>query len=362
MELSVIIPCYNERENIRPLFKKISEALEGADWEAVYVDDDSPDGTAEEVRALATEDPRARLLLRVGRRGLSSACIEGMLSSTADYFAVIDADMQHDEKALPKMLKTIKDDACDIVVGTRYAGDGSTGDWNAARLGMSKFATFIGGLLLKSNRTSDPMSGFFMLRKELLAEVRNGLSGEGFKILLDILATSKRTLKIGEVSYTFGLRQFGESKLDARVLSDFALLLFDKMFGKFIPPRFVMYILVGLSGVIVHLLILSLFFLQFEMTFWISQLIATFVAMTSNFFINNIFTFGDSRLRGKKLAFGLPLFMLICGIGAVPNVLCANYLFVSKNVYWLLAGAAGTVVSALWNFSVSKFFIWRRGK
>jgi dolichol-phosphate mannosyltransferase len=359
MQLSVIIPCYNEHDNVRPLFAKLVAALEGIEWEAVYVDDDSPDGTSQEVLALAKEDGRARLVRRVGRRGLSSACIEGMLASSSPVFAVIDGDMQHDETVLPQMLKKIEDDGCDIVVGSRYTEGGSTGDWNAARLGMSKFATILGNVLLKENSTTDPMSGFFMLKRDLLDEVVHGLSGEGFKILLDVLATSNKNLNVGEVAYTFRTREFGESKLDARVLSDFALLLFDKLIGKIIPARFLMFVTVGLIGVGVHLGILGLFNQILDLKFWGAQLAATVVAMTSNFFINNVFTYGDRRLKKNKLVWGLVKFFIICGIGAIPNVLFANYLFEDRGVYWLLSGIAGMIVSSIWNYSVSRYFIWR---
>lgn len=359
MQLSVIIPCYNERENVRPLFAKLVTALDGIKWEAVYVDDDSPDGTSTEVLTLAREDSRARLVRRVGRRGLSSACIEGMLASSSEVFAVIDGDMQHDESVLPQMLEKIEKDGCDIVVGSRYTDGGSTGDWNAARLGMSKFATILGNVLLKENTTTDPMSGFFMLKRSLLDDVVHGVSGEGFKILLDILATTNKTLKIGEVAYTFRNREFGESKLDARVLSDFALLLFDKLIGKIIPARFLMFVTVGLLGVVIHLGVLGIFNRTLHTEFWWAQLIATFAAMTSNFFINNIFTYGDRKLKKKKLITGLIKFFVICGIGAIPNVLFAKYLYNDLGAYWLLAGAAGMIVSSIWNYSISRYFIWR---
>lgn len=362
MKLSVIIPTYNERENVQPLYGRLAQALTGTDWEAVYVDDDSPDGTAAEVLALAAERNNVRLLRRVGRRGLSSACIEGMLSSAAEFFAVIDADMQHDERALPQMLTKIERENLDIVVGTRYAAGGDTGDWNATRLGMSRLATRLGGLLLRGNRCSDPMSGFFMLRRELLEEVVRDLSGQGFKILLDILATARRNLKIGEVPYTFGNRQFGESKLDSGVLADFALLLADKLTGRFLPARFLMFVCVGLTGVLIHLGILGLFSQILTMSFWQAQALATLVAMSGNFFLNNMFTYGDRRLRGGRVWRGLLWFCLICAIGAIPNVLTAKYLFETLRAYWLLAGFLGMLIGSVWNFSVSAQFVWRQGR
>lgn len=363
MKLSVIIPTYKERENVRPLLGLLAAALAGIDWEAVFVDDDSPDGTASEILSLARDTSAAggapvRLLRRIGRRGLSSACVEGMLSSNADYFAVIDADMQHDERLLPLMLRKAEE-GCDIVVGSRYIDGGGTGDWNAARLGMSRFATRLADLLLHGNRTSDPMSGFFLLRRGLLDEVVHGLSGQGFKILLDILATAPRPLRIGEVAYTFRTRQFGESKLDLGVLADFGLLLADKLIGHFLPARFILYICVGLLGVLIHLGALGLFNQLWGVPFWQSQSLATLAAMVGNFFLNNYFTYADRRIKGSRLLRGLLTYMLICCIGAIPNVLTARYLFDTLGAYWLLAGFLGLLIGSVWNFSVSSFFLWR---
>ncbi len=364
MKLSVIIPTFIERENVRPLYGLLAAALAGTVWEAVFVDDDSPDGTAAEVLALAAdcaspEHAPVRLIRRIGRRGLSSACVEGMLSSNAQFFAVIDADMQHDERILPDMLRKAEAEGSDIVIGSRYIAGGGTGNWNAARLGMSRFATRLADLLLHGNHTSDPMSGFFLLRRELLDQVVHGLSGQGFKILLDILATAPRRLAIGEVAYTFRTRQFGESKLDMGVLADFGLLLADKLIGRFLPARFILYVCVGLLGVLIHLGALGVLNQLWHVTFWHSQSLATLVAMVGNFFLNNLFTYGDRRIKGSHLLRGLLTYMLICAIGAIPNVLTARYLFDTLGAYWLLAGFLGLLIGSVWNYSVSSFFLWR---
>ena len=359
VELSVIIPTYNEHDNVRPIIAKLEAALDGIDWEAIFVDDDSPDGTAREVKEVGREKENIRVLHRVGRRGLSSACIEGMHLSTAEYMAVIDGDMQHDETRLPAMLELMKKGA-DIVVGTRYAGAGGTGDWDAARIGMSKFATFLGNFLLHRNKTSDPMSGFFMIGRALFDEVNNKLASDGFKILLDILASSRRKLNIGEVSYTFRTREFGESKLTMRVLGDFAMLLIDKSIGRFIPARLVMFVIVGFIGLFVHLCILGLLNKLIGIEFTSSQIAATGVAIICNFVFNNIFTYGDTPLKGFRLVLGLILFVIICGIGAIPNVILSKHLFYVDGTYWMLAGAAGLAVTAVWNYSISSRLVWRK--
>lgn len=235
-ELAVIIPTYNESENLKPLLEKLTAALDGIDWEAMFVDDNSPDRTYARAAEIAAVNPRVRVLRRVGRRGLSSACIEGMLAVSAPVLAVMDADLQHDETILPAMFRKIKDEGCEIVVGSRYTAGGGIGTWGAGRAWMSRTATRLGNILLGANPTTDPMSGFFMLRREVLEETVEHLSGKGFKILLDILATAQRPLKIGEVAFTFRLREHGESKLSFKVLFDFAWLLAAKTLGRLSRP------------------------------------------------------------------------------------------------------------------------------
>src|SRR5437870_5821220 len=226
LELSIVVPTFCERENVPELIKRLDACLKQHRWEVIFVDDDSPDGTADVVRELAQRDDRIRCLLRIGRRGLSSACIEGMLASAAPVIAIMDADLQHDETRLPTMLQAIRDKQADLVIGTRYAAGGSLGDLDASRAVMSRFATRLSHLITTHN-VSDPVSGFFMLRREVLDGAVRNLSGIGFKILLDLLATTKSRLTIVEVPYTFKDRRTGQSKLDSMVLWEFGMLLAD---------------------------------------------------------------------------------------------------------------------------------------
>ena len=256
LRLSIVVPTFNERSNVPELLNRIDAALGRSGWETIFVDDDSPDGTATLVREIAIKDPRVRVLQRVGRRGLSSACIEGMMASSSPVIAVMDADLQHDETRLPQMLTAIESAGADMALATRYADGGSTGKWDETRAGMSRFATSLSRIVLRQP-VSDPMSGFFMLRRGVLDETVRGLSALGFKILLDILATSPRQLKIVEVPYTFRNRFSGESKLDSTAVWDFAMLLADKKFGRFVPVRFVSFAIVGGLGVFVHMAVLA---------------------------------------------------------------------------------------------------------
>ncbi len=163
-ELTVVVPTFNERDNVAALLARLEAALYGIDWEVVYVDDDSPDGTAATIRALARTDPRIRCLHRIGRRGLSTAVVEGMLASSAPYLAVIDADLQHDERLLPQMLAAIKTEDFDVVVGSRHAAGGGVGEWDRRRVAISGIAARLARLIISAD-LADPMSGFFMISR-----------------------------------------------------------------------------------------------------------------------------------------------------------------------------------------------------
>ena len=356
VELTVVIPTFNERENVRPLIERLDAALLGIAWEAVFVDDDSSDGTAALLRDMAHRDPRIRCIQRIGRRGLSSAVVEGMLASSTPYLAVIDADLQHDETLLPAMLARIKADRLDVVVGSRYAGQGGTGDWGRGRVAISGVASRLARLVVTHDLT-DPMSGFFMLTRPAFERTVRRLSGQGFKILLDLFASTPAPYRFAELPYVFGLRQHGASKLDSAAVWDYLLLLADKMVGRFVPLRFVMFATVGAVGLAVHLTALgvALTALSFEA----AQAVATVVAMTSNFIFNNMLTYRDQRLRGWRFLGGLLSFYLVCGIGAVANVGIAAAVF-RDHYGWQVAGLAGAVIGVVWNYAASSVFTWRK--
>jgi len=358
MELSVIIPTYNENENVELLVSKLSDALNGIDWEVIFVDDDSPDGTANIVRDIAKENWNVRILHRIGRRGLSSACIEGMLSSSAPYFAIIDGDLQHDETILPEMLRYMKDDDLDIVVASRYADNGGTGDWDRSRVKKSQFATKLSKVIIPSELT-DPMSGFFMIKRESFEKSVRNLSSIGFKILVDLFASSPTPFKFREVPYEFRSRLNGKSKLDATAVWDYILLLLDKLVGKWIPVRFISFTIIGGSGIIVHLLIFSILFHIFHRSFIISQSIAMMVAMISNYILNNILTYKDQKLKGFAWLTGFVSFSIVCIVGAFANVGVASYMF-KENAGWAFSALTGILIGAVWNYAMTRIFTWHK--
>jgi dolichol-phosphate mannosyltransferase len=357
IELTVVVPTFNERDNIDPLLWRLERALEGISWEVIFVDDDSSDGTADFVRAVARINARVRIIHRIGRRGLSSACVEGVLSSSSPYFAVIDADMQHDETLLPRMLARLKQDGLDIIVGSRYVEGGGLGSWDQKRQLMSRFANKAARLVLKADLW-DPMSGFFLMERQAFDQTVRKLSQLGFKILLDLFASAPRPLRVAELPYEFGVRKHGQSKLDSMVAWEYGMLLADKLFGHIVPPRLLLFGLIGGLGLFVHLITLALA-LSVPLSFATSQTIAVLVAMTSNFVLNNLITYRDRRLLGWAFLRGLLSFYVICSVGAIANVGIAAYIYSEEPIWWL-AGLAGAVVGAVWNYALSAFFTWKR--
>lgn len=356
-DVSLVIPTYNEKANIAPLVEAVRSALGDIPWEIIIVDDDSPDQTFAEVSRLAREEPRLRCLRRVGRRGLSSAVIEGALVANGSAIAVMDADFQHDERILKQMYEKLTSTGADIVVATRYADGGGIGEWDATRAKMSDFATRMAGMLV-GNQTSDPMSGFFMVRREIFASVIYDLSQQGYKILLDIISSSHTPLKIEEVPYVFRTRQEGESKISVMVLAQFLFLIIEKLTHGLIPPRFALFSIVGGFGLLVHLAILNGLKLA-GFTFIAAQLTATFIAMVSNFVMNNEFTYRDRRLTGLSFLAGLILFCVVCSFGALANVGVAE-IAIHQFGNWSLAGLAGAIMGAVFNFSAATSLVWRR--
>jgi len=357
-QLAVIIPVFNEAANVAAMVARLDRALAGLAWEAVFVDDDSPDGTAAAARAIAARDPRIRCIRRIGRRGLASACVEGFLSVSAPFVAVIDGDLQHDETILPAMLDAVRAGA-DIAVGSRHvAGGAAAGGFSAARGALSGAGARLARALLPAP-VADPMSGFFLLRRDLVEEVAPRLAARGFKILLDILLSARRPLRVAEIPYAFRAREAGESKLDATVLLEFGGLLLDKATGGAVPLRFVAFAAVGAFGLLVHMAALGLLVGALGLGFSAAQWGATGVAMTANFVLNNRITYRDARLRGAALWRGLLLFYLVCGIGAAANVGIANVLVQDGVLAWGPAGAAGALITVVWNYAVSSTLVWR---
>jgi len=356
--LSVVVPTFNERDNVTVLYRRLAATITNIPWEVVFVDDNSPDGTWEVVRGLARQDSRVRCIRRVGRRGLSGACIEGILASSAPYAAVIDADLQHDETQLPKMVALLQSGKAELVVGSRYIEGYKAEGFNKQRAGASALATEVARRALKVE-IADPMSGFFMIRRDRFEQLAPQLSTQGFKILLDIVATAQGELRTMEIPYTFGARQHGESKLDSMVALDFLGLVLAKLTHDVITLRFVLFAMVGALGLLVHLAALFIALEVFHAPFAEAQAAGAIVAMTSNFILNNFFTYRDQRLKGFAILWGLLAFYLVCSVGLFANVGVAFSVYDQEPIWWL-AGAAGALMGVVWNYAMSGLFVWRK--
>ncbi|OAF06106.1 dolichol monophosphate mannose synthase [Bradyrhizobium centrolobii] len=357
-ELSVVVPTFNERDNVTVLYRRLEATLVGIAWEVVFVDDNSPDATWDVVRALARRDSRVRCIRRIGRRGLSGACIEGILASSAPYAAVIDADLQHDETQLPKMLSLLASGQAELVVGSRYIEGYKSEGFNKQRAGASALATEVAKQVLRVD-IADPMSGFFMIRRDRFEQLAPKLSVHGFKILLDVVASAQGTLRAVEIPYTFGARQHGESKLDSMVALDFLGLVLAKLTNDAVSLRFLLFAMVGGIGLVVHLTTLFIALELFKAPFAEAQAAGALVAMTSNFILNNFLTYRDQRLKGFAVLRGLIAFYIVCSVGLFANVGVAFSVYDQEPIWWL-AGMAGALMGVVWNYAMSGLFVWRK--
>ncbi len=361
MLLSIISPTYNEADNILKFVNLIESTLGKYNYEIIFVDDNSTDKTHEIIKKISLKKPHVRCIRRIGRRGLSSAVIEGCLSSSSDLLLIMDADLQHDEKKIPLMIKLIEEKKLDLVIASRFLNHKKVLGLSKYRNSLSKFANFLANTISKAKLT-DPMSGFFLVKRTVFDQIAPNLSGLGFKILLDIFSSSKNKLEYEEISFTFKKRVYGVSKLDALVLWEYLLLLWQSKFGKIIPARFFSFCLIGGSGVFVHIVALY-FFISFDFSFLYAQTFSTLIAMTSNFFLNNMLTYRDKRKKGLAAVKALFLFYVTCGIGASANIGISNLLYVSNisgiSGIWYFSGFVGAIVGSIWNFLMSSLVTWK---
>lgn len=354
-ELAIVLPTFNERQNIAELTSRISVALDGVNWEIIFVDDDSPDGTADEILRIAANDRRIRLIQRIGRRGLSSACIEGMLASSAPVLAVMDSDMQHDEKILPAMLHKLRVRALDIVIATRNAEGGSMGSFSAKRVLLSK----LGQQLSKSIsqcELSDPMSGFFMLRRTFFLSIVHHLHGGGFKILLDILASATRPVQLAEIGYCFKQRRFGSSKLDVNIAFEYLSMVLNKISKGLISTRFLAFMLIGFLGFMTHFTVLVLLFDGIHLSFVDSQATAAAISVIASFMLNALISSHDRHASGMQKLTSLLRFCAGCAFGGFVNVTFAEAL-IHAGLPCLLAAFGGALVSIIWNYSIANLIL-----
>jgi dolichol-phosphate mannosyltransferase len=357
-ELTIVSPTFNERANIRALVTKLDAALQGIAWQVIFVDDNSPDGTAEEVKAVARTDGRVQGIRRVGRRGLAGAVLEGALASAAPFIAVIDADLQHDETLLPAMLAELRADKAEMVVASRFIDpEGLSQGLSATRQKGSRLATWMGRQVLK-NDVSDPVSGYFMAKRDVWDLAAPHLTTEGFKVLFDILASHPEPLRVTELPYRFRDRQAGQSKLDRRVVIEYLGLILNKATNNMIPARAFMFFLVGSTGFLINAAVVSaVSFAHVNLPYWVVILGGAVVAMTSNYLINNAITYHDKRRRGLALLTGYVRFCLLCSAGLFVNVAAASFLNDRLDAM-IFSGIVGAAFGAVWNYVTTSLAVW----
>lgn len=360
--ISLILPTYNEAANLPILLPKILEVLHGRSFEIIIVDDNSPDGTAEITRKFGEEHREVRAIRRIGRRGLSSAVIEGFLAATGDTLMVMDADGQHDIGLLTKLADAIAH-GNNIAIGSRYVSGGSVGEWDERRFALSRMATRLAQKLCKV-RVHDPMSGFFAIQRSTFEAALPTLNPKGFKILLDLLVHAPKGTQAIEIPFQFGKREHGESKLSRRVQLEFIEYLYDVTLGHIIPLTLVKYAIVGLLGVIVHIstfvaaeLVLPATSLDL-LGFSLPLLLGIEAAILFNFLLNNAWTFKSARLKGFAAFGGFCSYNIACLLGALANYPVTQHLF-QQGFPQLVAVAVGAFVGMIWNYTMSRMLTWR---
>ena len=372
--VSIISPTYNEALNVGPLIDGLHAALVDVAHEVIIVDDDSPDGTWEIVEALAVTDDRVRVIRRFGESGLSSAVLAGMEVATGSVLAVIDADGQHDEAALPEMVRRIEHGEADVVVGTRGAEGGSYGEFSLGRRIVSGVAALLAKLFLRVP-VSDPMSGFFAISRDTYRRIGPTINPQGFKILLEFIGR-RGDLRVDEVGYRFRNRVHGETKMSPSVIRSYLLAVAELRLGRQIKGQLFLYAVVGVCGFFVNLGVFGLFELLgtgaidvglAEPVRW-SLLAGIQASIISNFVLNNYFVFWERRFRRRQLAQGLVVFELVSILGVFIHVAMFQFLqqqrlgesVVGAEAARLAHEAIGFAVAFVSNYYLNVNYTWRR--
>lgn len=369
MKVTIVSPTYNEAENVARLAHDVGSVLSGIEYELLIADDDSPDCTWAVAEELATRNPRIRVLRRTVNRGLSSAVIEGFLTSSGEYVGVIDADLQHDPAILPQMIAALESGA-EIAVGSRYVHGGGTGSWNAARRFQSWFATKLAQIFL-GVRLKDPMSGYFVLRRKDFNRVHKQLDASGFKILLEIIARLAPS-ELEEIPYTFRPRMAGQSKLSSKIVFQYLEQLWKlSSVSRYMSVRFIKFALVGASGTLVNLCAFLVFARLFGVRDWRISALATLLANLTNYLSNNAWTFTDRAHGGLSLLRGYVSYLGLSLVGMFASTLTfagltATYaiylqrLAPSKESYLLAIGfqLVAILIGTVFNYELNSRFTW----
>ena len=355
-EFSLVVPTYCESQNIAILVEKVHQSLSSYSYELVVVDDNSPDGTSEIANSLSQQYP-VRVITRRNERGLASAVVEGFKQARGDILGVIDADLQHPPEVIPELLETVMSGA-DVVIASRYVEGGGSEGWSASRKIISKGSKLLAQVLLPAARgIKDPLSGFFLLRKEVIDGVE--LSPTGYKILLEVLVKGKAT-EVAEVPYIFKVRERGTSNLTSgegiRYLKHLTRLT-GLQAG---AMRFLKFSLVGLSGVLVNEGLLWLLTENLGLYYLLSAAIAVETAIITNFILNDIWTFRDRRTPGTRSLLGRGLKFNLVSLGGLGiNIAILWTVTEVVGISYLISNLIGIAGATLWNYTINTLWTWR---
>ena len=353
--VSIIVPTYNEAKNLAALYAGVAGALRDISWEIVFVDDNSPDGTADIARDLARQHDNVRCIQRIQERGLCSAVQWGVQAAHGDVVVVMDGDLQHDPGLIPRMIEELGKGQ-DIVSGSRFlSGSRAGGLPSELRNSLSVYGNKLINLYL-GIRLTDPLTGFFATTRALFLRSIPRMQADGFKVFFDLIYYNRKAA-IKELPLDFRARQHGSSKLELYVIWLLLCDMISKLSRGLAPPRLVSFVGVGLIGSSVHFSVLYTS-LSAGAVFWVSQAIATVMAMIFNFTLNNILTYTDHRLVGATFYKGLLLYSFIASFGIVANVSTAQLTYELFQFHTFLAACMGILIDIVWRFVISNRLIW----
>jgi dolichol-phosphate mannosyltransferase len=360
---SLIIPTYKEAKNIPKIVDQLSQLLDSqlvGDYELIVVDDNSPDDTWKVAQELTADYPQLRVMRRIQERGLSTAVIRGWQVARGEVLGVIDADLQHPPELLLQLWSQIQGGA-DLAVASRHVEGGGVSDWSIIRRFLSRGAQMLGLILLPGviGRVSDPMSGYFMVRRNCLVD--RPLNPLGYKILIEVLGRGKIP-GIGEVGYVFQERQAGESKVTWKQYVEYLQHLLRLRLSLGAMGRFIRFGLVGFSGVFVDMAIFYLLLDKLGLGLTLSAVLSAGVAMFNNFLWNDVWTFGDISQYQPGWRQRLERFLkfnLICLAGLILNVLLVNLLFNAFGINEYVAKLIAIAAVTAWNFWLNLKLSWR---
>ena len=360
--ISIVIPTFNEVKNIIPLIKNLVALISNFEYEIIVVDDDSPDGTSEEVNKYMKFNKRIKLITRIGRSGLSSAIKEGLIFAQGKYLLVLDGDGQHHPSFVLDMIEEINMNKSDIVIGSRFLKTSNLEGLSNKRSQGSKIANKLARISLHKNysKVTDYLSGCFCLEREKTKKFIRKIEINGFKFLYELLSLSKGDLVVKEVPLTFKERRFGYSKLDVAIVWDFLVSIIHNLTLRLLPRSAVSFGLVGISGIFVQLFVTSFLVEIFLIEFYKALPFAIMCAATSNFLINNQVTFRSERLKNLDLLIGLLKFLIVASLPVIANVgiTTAFYKYISTDTFF--AQIAGIAIVYAWNYLASSSFVWKK--